>query len=457
MGDKGCAGSPQAEMQGRIGTGPYSPELKTEVVRLVGCYADFDDCESPAAPYIAAWSEAGGELWYEFAGRRFVAFLGGAGNDLAGCFRRSVMERRVYRQESADGPIAEEVMCENQLSGSRTGLRFEVKRRGCVEALYKIALPGGQVRWLKDLASVRGFPADRIYLSLGCLTDVSKEMEAEEARLRLESEKRRLERELQQLQRLEAVGSLAAGIGRRFGELLANIGRSNAGLLAELDGSSGQALAGFDRYRLLKEVERQIDSGQGLIQQLMTFSGSGRRDPLFSDLGEIAHQALLPLRYTQPELVIRLHRPQDLWPVEVDRSQIGEVIRHLCLRILESAPAASGLDLTIANRQLDRSRTTPYGIAPGLFVDLSVRGPGLHLEDAACQRIFEPFFKVRPLAATGLDLASAYGIIRSHGGMIQADCPAGADTTFHIFLPAVAKPHQNEFGREPQKTSDEPS
>jgi signal transduction histidine kinase len=437
MDDNGCAGSVQSPVTGRIAGGAYSPELKSEVSRLVRRYADFDDSESPAMPYIAAWSESGGELWYEFAGRGLVALLGGAGNDLAGRFRRSVQERRVYRREIADGPIAEEVLQETQLADSRSGLRFEVKRRGLVEALYRIALADGQGRWLKDLASVRAFPADRIYLSLGCLTDVSKEMEAEEARLRLESDKRRLERELQQLQRLEAVGSLASGIGRRFGELLAHIGRSCSGLLAEFD-ATGKALAAFDRYRLLKEVEGQIDRGQGLIQQLMAISGAARRDPLPSDLGEIAHQALISLRCTRPELEIRLHRPPGLWPVEVDRSQIGEVILDLCLRILETAPIAAGLDLALTNRHVDRSHAVPYGIEAGRFVDLSIRGMGLHLEESACQRIFEPFFKVRPFLAAGLELASAYGIIRSHGGMIQADCPAGRDTTFHILLPVIA-------------------
>jgi hypothetical protein len=172
---------------GKILTGPYSQPLKKRVDACITANRNFEAVENPALCYIAAWHEKDRIIWYEFVGRRLSELLDCPPAQLAKVFRDSVVERRVYRYRMEEPGIKKEVMQQAELTSFRKQLREEVKKTGLIEAVYKLALPDGRILWLKDQAEIEMYPEDRTSLSLGCLTEVSKEMEAAEERERLVS------------------------------------------------------------------------------------------------------------------------------------------------------------------------------------------------------------------------------------------------------------------------------
>jgi len=157
---------------------PYSPMLRQRVLDLIRCCRDYDDLNGPVVPYLSAWAEDQGALWYEYAGKGLTGWLGCDAVNAAQTFRQTVVERRTYDQRPAR-EIEKQCLDVNQIDHQRPGLRHESLASGRVEAVYKMALGPEKFLWLKDQAHVVVSPADGVNLALGCLTDVSKEMEVE--------------------------------------------------------------------------------------------------------------------------------------------------------------------------------------------------------------------------------------------------------------------------------------
>jgi len=189
----------RGEYCGRILHGPYSENLKRRVAECILIFRKFDNIGTLAIPYIAAWHEKDKVIWYEFVSRRFARILGTEYSEVAETFRNSILERRIYKSLETDWSVKEEVLSNRELEGSRSKLRKEVKDKGIVEAVYKSSTPSGEVYWFKDQATVESFEEDRISLSLGYLTIVSKEMEADDARKRAEEALRKSEEKFRNL------------------------------------------------------------------------------------------------------------------------------------------------------------------------------------------------------------------------------------------------------------------
>ncbi len=130
--------------------------------------------------YIAAWETNGERIWYEFAGRDFINLFGCEGNEIAEVFRKSVIDRRIYKDLNFELGVQEEVKSHDEISDSWEELREEGVKAGTIEAVYKIEIGKGKKIWLKDQANIEVFEEDEIFLSFGYLTIVSKEMEAED-------------------------------------------------------------------------------------------------------------------------------------------------------------------------------------------------------------------------------------------------------------------------------------
>ncbi len=162
--------------KGKILGGPYSEDLKTRVEELVTALQKLETMNLPVIPYLAAWEENKKVIWYEFIGQRLCTLLGCTSSEVAERLRKSVIDRRVYRYSGVDAEVEEEIISGAELGGNRLGIREEVKRSGVVEAVYKIAADE-VVFWLKDQAKIENFSQNNVYLSMGFLTDVTKEME----------------------------------------------------------------------------------------------------------------------------------------------------------------------------------------------------------------------------------------------------------------------------------------
>jgi signal transduction histidine kinase len=174
------------EYFGRILHGEYSKALKQRVSAYLKVYLAFESTGNPAIPYIAAWQEGERTIWYEYAGRSFRNLFDCSGSELPEVFKSSITDQRIYHFVAPGSEIMRQVVSREQLSGERLSFREASKHRGSLDAVYKIQRDGANEIWLKDQARLIACRDDRLNLSLGSLTVVTKEMRSEEERLHRE-------------------------------------------------------------------------------------------------------------------------------------------------------------------------------------------------------------------------------------------------------------------------------
>jgi hypothetical protein len=170
---------------GKILQGNYSKKLKNRVSEYVQNLQAFEKTGVPIINYLAAWEDKTKSIWYEFASREFLNIMGCAPGEIDGVFRNSVVDRRVYRYLSEDESIEKNAINKSQISFSREKLRNESKKEGNTETVYKILTDQGRAVWLKDTAKIEIHKDDNICLSLGFMTDITKEMTVFEEKERL--------------------------------------------------------------------------------------------------------------------------------------------------------------------------------------------------------------------------------------------------------------------------------
>ncbi len=166
-----------AEYGGKILNGGFSAKLCRRLTECITALEALDKISSPIIPYIAAWCGDGKIIWYEYAGKRFLTLLNCQRSEIAEVFQQSIVDRRLYRYADRETKVEEEIVTRAELRGDQSDLREKVKREGVVEFIYQLALSGEKTIWLKDQAMIEVFADDEICLSIGCLTEVTKEME----------------------------------------------------------------------------------------------------------------------------------------------------------------------------------------------------------------------------------------------------------------------------------------
>jgi len=170
---------------GKILTGNYSEKLKKKVADTIRRLHMLDELDITIIIYLAAWNKEEKTIWYEFVSRQFTKLMGCKPHEISGAFRNSIIESREYSYKDDYINIEKKVFDKQELSGSRKKLRLETRKKGNTEAVYKLLFEKGRAVWLKDQASIESFQQDRIYLSLGRMTIISKEMEAAEEKERV--------------------------------------------------------------------------------------------------------------------------------------------------------------------------------------------------------------------------------------------------------------------------------
>ena len=184
---------------GRILNGSFSLPLKRRIAECIQHFQAFDELGTPAIPYIAAWQEKNKAIWYEFVGNQLVALLGCDHSTASGLFRKSIVERRIYTKMGSAEDLPQVVLKSSEVQERKSQLREEVKKSGILEAVYKISAADGKTYWLKDQARLEPFETDNIYLSIGNLTIVTKEMEAEEHLKQLQNALKKSEQNYKEL------------------------------------------------------------------------------------------------------------------------------------------------------------------------------------------------------------------------------------------------------------------
>ena len=245
------------------------------------------------------------------------------------------------------------------------------------------------------------------------------------------TDQRDLEYQLQHVRRMDAIGNLAGGIAHNFNNLLMGI-QGNVSILIH------DKKVGDPEYDELAGIERCIDSGAKLTRQLLSFAKGGRYSLDLMDVNDIVEKSSGMFARTRKELNVVRHLEEELAIAEVDAAQIELALMDLYVNAWHAMSRGGTLTVSTANVNLDESFVKPYHLTPGGYLKIDVSDTGAGMDEKTVERIFEPFYTTRPMGeSTGLGLASVFGIIKKHQGIITVDSQVGSGTLFSIYLPAA--------------------
>ncbi len=274
------------------------------------------------------------------------------------------------------------------------------------------------------------------YLLKGKLGRIVPAIERELRDAEGKRERKRLETQVHQLQRFEAIGRLAGGVAHDFNNVIGAImGWADIGAQAAIQGSDLQ-----DKFL---KIRSQADRAAALTRQLLAFARRQVLQSCNTNLNELTKEAISLLRNVIGERIeIHMEFAEDLWVVWADPGQIEQVLMNLCLNARDAMPNGGRLFVETKNMQIgeDYRRLHPYAI-PGRYVLLRVFDTGIGMDAATMEHIFEPFFTTKEMGrGTGLGLATVYGIVKQHKGFIDVDSTPGQGTAFRVYLPVGEGP-----------------
>lgn len=256
------------------------------------------------------------------------------------------------------------------------------------------------------------------------------------------TERKRLQDQFNQVQKMEAIGRLAGGIAHDFNNLLTVINGYSDLLL-------GRMREGDPFRAPVQEIRRSGERAAGLTQQLLAFSRKQLVEPKVLDLNRLASELRNMLqRIIGEDIHFEMHLDPALGPILADVGQMTQVIMNLAVNARDAMPDGGTLTLETANVEFseDAGSSTPAGC----FVKLTVIDTGVGIDPVTLQSIFEPFFTTKGEGkGTGLGLSTVYGIVKQRGGWVTVDSAPGRGATFAVFLPR-AKEAASDFQEIPR-------
>jgi len=248
------------------------------------------------------------------------------------------------------------------------------------------------------------------------------------------TERRALEQQLRQSQKMEAIGRLAGGVAHDFNNLLMVISGYSEFLLERLGPDA--ALRGP-----AQEIANAAERATSLTRQLLAFSRKQMLAPKVLDLNAVVTENLKMLNRLIGEDVDLVMVPgADIGAVKADPGQIEQVIMNLAVNARDAMPQGGRLTIETANATLDESYARFHApVTPGEYVMLAISDTGSGMDSETQSHIFEPFFTTKGPKGTGLGLSTVYGIVKQSGGYIWVDSEPGKGTTFRIYLPRATE------------------
>jgi signal transduction histidine kinase len=257
--------------------------------------------------------------------------------------------------------------------------------------------------------------------------------ELNQKRNEAEEQKKKLQSQLDQAQKLKSIGTLAGGVAHDFNNLLTNILGNVSLMLLDKDPHS-------EEYGHMKTMENNILSAAKLTQQLLGLARGGKYEVKPTDLNEIVTKSAQMFGRTKKEITIHMTCQADLWTTEVDQDQIDQVLLNLYVNAWQAMPDGGEIRLETKNVVLDELFTKRYALSAGRYVLISVADTGIGIDKSTQKQIFDPFFTTKQRErGTGLGLASSYGIIANHHGIINVYSEVGQGSIFNVYLPASNK------------------
>jgi two-component system cell cycle sensor histidine kinase/response regulator CckA len=254
--------------------------------------------------------------------------------------------------------------------------------------------------------------------------------------LRDVTERLRLEEQLRESQKMDALGRLAGGVAHDFNNLLMVM--TGCAELIALD-----AHAGAEARANAELIRSTADRAASLTRQLLALSRRQVIDPKVIDLDAVVTEMSVMLRrLIGPRIELVVENGAQLGRVRVDPSQIQQVVMNLCVNARDAMPDGGRIAITTRNARLDEAFARTLGdVAPGPFVHLLVTDNGVGMDLETKRRLFEPFFTTKPLGeGTGLGLSTVYGIVKQSGGHVSVASTKGKGSEFSVYLPIVGEP-----------------
>jgi len=258
------------------------------------------------------------------------------------------------------------------------------------------------------------------------------------------SERRRLEEALLHAQKLESLGTLAGGVAHDFNNILTGL----VGIAGVVRDELGQA---HPLREDLDEILHLVNRATSLTRSLLAFGRRQVTQPRREELGAVVDGVARMLRRVIGDEVRLVIEPAaEELPVLADRGQLEQVLTNLATNARDAMPRGGQLTVALSAAELDPARAREHQVAPGPFAVLAVRDQGTGMEAAVRARIFDPFFTTKEVGkGTGLGLSIVYGIVKQHGGFVEAESEPGQGSRFAVWLPRLAVAPAEEAPAEP--------
>jgi PAS domain S-box-containing protein len=378
------------------------------------------------------------DVIYETDEKGKITYASPAAESILGVPASDVLGRHVSRFLHTDGVSTLEEELVSILSETPRPHEYRVRDRT------------GESRWVRTF-SRPFFQGEKLAGVRGVLTDITARRRAEEelrrhrdhleelveartAELKTANEdllreieqRKRMQEELLKTQKLESLGILAGGIAHDFNNILTAI-LTNVSL-AKRYGNVAE-----DIYEILTDAEKASLQAKNLTHQLLGFARGGKpvKKPVFlPDLLRDTVEFSLSGSNVRCDYLL----PEDLWPVDADPGQIGQVVQNVVINADQAMPAGGTIRVCAENVTVREEDLLP--VTPGRYVKITAQDHGVGIPEKDLQNIFDPFFTTKQ-KGSGIGLTTAFNIVKNHNGTIRVESAPGQGTVFHIFLPAL--------------------
>jgi PAS domain S-box-containing protein len=364
----------------------------------------------------------GGVFWMTDAARREILYVSPAYEKIWGRPREALLRSPAVWLDALHPEDRERV---------RAAATPERQITGDYAEEYRIVQPDGSVRWIRDRAYPVRDAGGRVCRIAGIADDIT--------------EQRRMENHFLHAQRVESIGTLAAGVAHDLNNILAPILMGAQLLRGRLSGPEDEIV--------LQMIAGNAQRGADIVRQLLAFShgleGEHRRVAPEGVLQEV----LKIVRETFPrQLTVEEAVAPDLWPVNADATQLHQVLLNLCLNARDAMPTGGTLRVTAASLRLAEADVHLDARArPGPYTVFTVSDTGCGIPAEIRARIFDPFFTTKGVGkGTGLGLSAVLGIAKSHGGFVKVYSEPGRGSVFRVYLPALPETAADGGSAEPE-------
>ena len=278
-----------------------------------------------------------------------------------------------------------------------------------------------------------------VYLLSTVLRDAGNHPQSSVSFIADVTERKQLEEQFRQAQKMEAVGLLAGGVAHDFNNLLTVIQATSELLLEEVPDQG-------EIREDIRQIHKAADRAATLTRQLLAFSRRQMLQPVTLDLNDVVHDIESMLgRLIGKHITLSAVLGSDLGSVQADRGQLEQVIMNLAVNARDAKPQGGTLTIETTNVTLDETYAARRSVArPGRYVMLALSDTGTGMDAETKGRIFEPFFTTKSRTeGTGLGLATVYGIVKQSGGYIWVYSEPGRGTTFKVYLPRIDSPAES--------------